>query len=153
MLDLLHGVSTHPSRPHPIRLNREFRSDLMWWRAFVESWNGISFLSPPPRLRQLQMASDASGSWGCGAWHAHSWFQLQWDERSAPLPIMVKELLPIVLAVVVWGLRWGNHRVICPSSRGLPTLPHESGCSYYAYAAYPSIHRGQICILPHSAVH
>ena len=113
MLDLLHGVSTHPSRPHPIRLNREFRSDLMWWRAFVESWNGISFLSPPPHLRQLQMASDASGSWGCGVWHAHSWFQLQWDEWSAPLPIMVKELLPIVLAVVVWGPRWGNHRVIC----------------------------------------
>ena len=28
MLDLLHTVPTHPLRPHPIRLNRGFRSDL-----------------------------------------------------------------------------------------------------------------------------
>ena len=28
MLDLLHGVPAHPTRPHPIRLNRAFRSDL-----------------------------------------------------------------------------------------------------------------------------
>ena len=35
MLDLLHGVLSHSTRSHPIRLNREFRSDLMWWRMFV----------------------------------------------------------------------------------------------------------------------
>ena len=59
------------------------------------------------------MASDASDSWGCGAWHGHSWFQVQWDERSAPLPIMVKELLLIVLASSISGPGLVNHRVIC----------------------------------------
>lgn len=59
------------------------------------------------------MASDASGSWGCGAWHDHQWFQLQWDHRSAHLTITVKELLPIVLACAVWGRAWGSHRVVC----------------------------------------
>jgi hypothetical protein len=113
MLDLLHGVSPRPPRHHPIRLNREFRSDLMWWRTFAASWNGVSFLPPPPHLPQLQMASDASGAWGCGAWHGRSWFQLQWDERSSPLPIMVKELLPIVLACAVWGPSWGIHQIVC----------------------------------------
>ena len=73
------------------------------------------FLSP-----QLQLTSDASGSWGCasgswgcGAWRGRKWFQLQWDERSAALPITVKELLPIVLACAVWGPVWGSHQVVC----------------------------------------
>ena len=87
---LAHDVTWHCVCLHPIRLNRAFRSYLMWWRTFVQDWNGISFLPPPTHLPQLQMASDASGSWGCGAWHGCNWFQLQWDERSADLPIMVK---------------------------------------------------------------
>jgi hypothetical protein len=59
------------------------------------------------------MASDASGSWGCGAWHLGHLFQLQWDTDSAHLPIMVKELLPVVIqACAIWGLAWGTHCVI-----------------------------------------
>ena len=34
MLDLLHGVPAPPMRPCLIRLNRAFRSDLMWWHTF-----------------------------------------------------------------------------------------------------------------------
>ena len=113
MLNLLHGVPAPPMRLYLIRLNRAFRSDLMWWHTFAMAWNGVSFLLSPSYLPQLQMASDASGSWGCGAWHGCHWFQLQWDERSAPLSIMAKELLPIVLAVSVWGPRWNGHRIIC----------------------------------------
>ena len=113
MLDLLHDSPRHPSHSHSIRLNREFRSDLQWWRAFVSGWNGVSFLSPPPQLLWLQMASDASGSWGCGALPKNKWFQLQWDRCSAHLPVMVNELLPIVLACTVWGPRWAHHQVIC----------------------------------------
>ena len=29
------------------RLNREFRSDLMWWHTFVQAWNGLSILRHP----------------------------------------------------------------------------------------------------------
>ena len=113
MLDLLHGVPMHPLRPHPIRLNRAFRSDLAWWRLFASDWNGISFLPPPTRLPVWQIASDASGSWGCGAWHGSHWFQLSWDERSEGLTIMIKELLPIVLAGMIWGRRWVDSCVRC----------------------------------------
>ena len=35
MFDLLHAIPMHRLRAHPIRLNREFRSDLAWWRTFV----------------------------------------------------------------------------------------------------------------------
>ena len=85
----------------------------MWWHTFAMAWNGVSFLLPPSHLPQLQIASDASGSWGCVAWHGRHWFQLRWDERSAPLSIMAKELLPLVLVVSIWGPRWGGHHIIC----------------------------------------
>ena len=48
-----------------------------------------------------QLASDASGSWGCGAYYNSHWGQLCWDRQSEGLPIMVKELLPIILACTV----------------------------------------------------
>ena len=111
MIDLLKGVRHHLLRPHPIRLNKSFRSDLTWWSSFVTKWNGISFLPPPSDRPRLQMTSDASGSWGCGAWHLSHWFQLQWDANAATLSIMVKEMLPVVLACAVWGPAWRTHCV------------------------------------------
>ena len=113
MLDLLRAVPGRPRCPHPIRLNREFRSDLAWWQTFASQWNGVSFLAPPPHLPAKVMASDASGLWGCGAWYDDHWFQLKWNKASLPLPIAVKELLPIVLACELWGPSWGNNRVVC----------------------------------------
>ena len=56
---------------------------------------------------------DASGSWGCGAYYDSHWFQLRWDRRSEGLPIMVKELLPVVLACTVWGQEWACSCVRC----------------------------------------
>jgi hypothetical protein len=111
MLDLLKGRQHHSRHPHHIRLNKSFRSDLVWWRLFASRWNGVSFLPPPPHLPGLLMASDASGSWGCGAWHGTHWFQLPWDSRSEALPIMAKELLAVLLACAVWSPSWSHHRV------------------------------------------
>lgn len=113
MLDLLHGVPQHPIHPHPIHLNCGFRSDLLWWNTFVKDWNGISFLAPPANLPQKRMASDASGLWGCGAWYGKEWYQVQWDSLLAHLPIMVKELLPIVLVGELRGHTWSNCRIAC----------------------------------------
>lgn len=96
-----------------IRLNSGFRSDLAWWQSFINRWNGISFLPTPSQLPTLEMASDASGSWGCGAWHIDKWFQIQWDSCTAPLSITVKELIPIIIAGAVWGHAWSGHHVLC----------------------------------------
>ena len=100
----------HPLRPHP---NRAFWSNLAWWGSFLVDWNSVSFLPLPVHLRALEMVSDASGSWGCEAWHRERCFQRAWDGRSTHLSIMVKEVIPIVLACAIWGPVWGTHRVIC----------------------------------------
>lgn len=114
MIDLL--TSTRGSiahRPHHrIRLNREFRADLAWWRTFVAGWNGIGLVPSKPDLSGPEFASDASGTWGCGAWWNQKWFQLPWDEQAAELSIVVKEMLPIVIAAAVWGREWRGH-IVC----------------------------------------
>ena len=113
MIDLLRPRNPHQGNSLQFRLNVGFRADLAWWQCFVQSWNGTFFLPPSPLRPALEMSSDASGSWGCGAWFRTSWFQLQWSTASQELLITVKELLPILVAGVVWGREWSGHRVVC----------------------------------------
>jgi len=54
--------------------------------------------------------SDASGSFGCGAWWNRYWFQLKWPKKCVLGSIAAKELLPMVVARVVWGRHWRNQR-------------------------------------------
>ena len=114
MLDLLHrsSVGTTPRPHHHIRLNREFRSDLQWWRSFVTEWNGISIWKDEQRPIS-EVTSDASGHWGFGAWSGSEWLQLQWPASAMDLPIAVKELIPVVVAAALWGHQWRNGVVRC----------------------------------------
>jgi len=57
------------------RLNLEFRLDLCWWHTFLTDWNGLGLLcwndstwSPSHTIQ-----TDASGSWGCGAFWDGQW--------------------------------------------------------------------------------
>ena len=99
MIDLLSASKASFARKplHRIRLNREFRSDLAWWRTIILNWNGVGYMVGPDPLvhGRVAIATDASGSWGCAAHWGPRWFQLPWDSRSSPLLIAVKELVPI----------------------------------------------------------
>ncbi len=60
------------------------------------------------------ITSDASGSWGCGAFSFEvNWFQLKLPESWKMIHITVKELLPIVLGVAVWGDEWRGKTIKC----------------------------------------
>ena len=96
---------------HHIQLRRSARSDIAWWIEFCSRWNGISLLNPP--FPSLSFATDASGAWGCGGVWANKWFQIQWNVAWMPLNIAVKELLPIVVAAVIWGHCWAGLHVSC----------------------------------------
>ncbi len=63
----------------------------------------------------VQLWSDASGSWGCGAFWNGQWSQVGWDQfpAFARQSIAVKELLPIVLAGAIWGSQWQGMSVRC----------------------------------------
>ena len=50
-------------------------------------------------LPDATIMSDASGNWGCGAWY---WFQLQCPDDMQSQHIAVKELIPTIIATLVW---------------------------------------------------
>ena len=107
LFELLSGVR---KALHHVRLGATARSDLLWWYTFMEQWNGVNMihhaLAPP-----VEVWTDASGSFGCGAICPtfSRWIQLPWrgTETSQVMDegrsIMWMELLPIVLACAVWG--------------------------------------------------
>lgn len=97
---------------HHIRLNAEFHSDLEWWALFLPGWNGVGMLSSLcQHPHTVTVTSDASGSWGCGAFTSNGqWFQYPWPESWSAVHITVKELLPIIMSCALWGhtCRWSG---------------------------------------------
>ncbi len=85
----------HPH--HFVRLNTATRPDIRWWQSLLRLWNGCSFFPPP--TPSIHIYSDASGSFGCGAFVQEvGCFQLQWPSTWTPTEITAKELAPIVVA-------------------------------------------------------
>lgn len=105
-----------------IRLNASFRPDLGWWHVFASSWNGVLMLKGRRvHNRVVEVWSDASGSWGCGAVWEVQWIQVEWKELPsfAHATIAPKELLLIVVAMAIWGHVWSGSHVICHCDRML----------------------------------
>lgn len=98
------------------RLNKDTRADIAWWLNLCSRWSGISvqqflLLQNPAH----HLFTDASGSWGCGAWSLPLWFQVPWQGLPALHSIALQELFPIVLACAVWGRLWQGTYVLCHS--------------------------------------
>ena len=97
-----------------VRLNRKIQADVWWWFTWLREWNGTSILWSCHRSQpDEEIWSDASGSWGCGAWWGTKWFQLKWAkslkdslEEGREDSIAERELIPVVIAAAVWGSRW-----------------------------------------------
>ena len=103
--------------------------------------------------------SDASGSYGCGAFttnQARRWFQVVWPLSWQEVDISAKELVPIVVAAAVWGRSWQQRHVVFHSDNAAvvavvqhksaksPLLLHLLRCLYF-YAvhfqfAYSAVH-------------
>ena len=107
-------ASTVKELDYFVKLGTEFRSDLLWWHTFIEGWNGLSLLRgeswSTPADHCIQ--TDASGSWGCGAFLEGKWLQWQWPYEVLHLSIMAKELIPITLSCVVWGPTLAKSKVL-----------------------------------------
>ena len=98
---------------HPVRLNQDFRLNLSCWREFFHSWDCFSFLLSPQwaPLLEFQVFSDAAGALGYGAIFNNEWFVGEWLSLQKPLPIVYKELFPVVVASHLWGHCWAAKRV------------------------------------------
>ena len=113
-----------------IRLNLSARSDIEWWFRFGEEWNGRAMMSVVRKANpDCVLTSDASGSWGCGAFVGPKWFQVKWSGPVTGCHITVKELAPIVIAAAVWGPDWrgSSIRVMCDNEAVVAIVNQGSG--------------------------
>ena len=124
---LIDAASTVSPLDHHVHLSAAARADLCWWNAFLPYWNGASMM--PPELSVFSILSDASGSWGCGAVFKHWWFQLAWPPAWRGVPISPKEMVPIIVAVALWGPMWAGSKVCCKCDNMAVVLAINKGCA------------------------
>ena len=81
----------------------------MWWYIFMEEWNGVSLLwDLGLQVPNLQVFTDTSGTWGCGAFLDPLWFYVEWPPRLSPRSIGVKEMCPVVMVAATFGQQWAK---------------------------------------------
>ena len=95
------------------RLNKAFWSDLFWWHAFLQSWNGLSIHRHPSISShpEFYAQTDALGTWGCAAVLGLQWLQWQLPPEWYEIGIMAKELVPIIFTCIVWGPHLCKHHI------------------------------------------
>ena len=78
------------------------------------------------------LTSDASGSWGCGAYSdSGAWFQFQWPKAWARIHITTMEQFPIVVGCAVWGHAWKGKTIRCLCDNAAVVAILRSGSAKY----------------------
>ena len=105
-----------------VKLSEDCRKDLLWWRNFLQLYNGVTMIEDetaiPLSLSQLidsphiVCAGDATLTGG-GAWHGGCYWSRQFplSLRDQKIPIHIKEFLVVIVSTKLWGEGWTS-RVI-----------------------------------------
>lgn len=107
---------------YSIRLNHELREDISVWLEFLRNFNGTCYISDNDWVSNdsIQLFTDSSGNaeLGCAAYFDGRWIQfkwpLEWGETNTGImkDITFLELVPIVLALFVWGPEMRNLKIL-----------------------------------------
>ena len=74
--------------------------------------------------------SDASRTWGCGAFYGRSWLQCWWAHSWADINIAAKEFVPILLGLGTWGHKWtGSHIILRCDNMVVVSIINNKKCS------------------------
>ncbi|KAK6185508.1 hypothetical protein SNE40_007726 [Patella caerulea] len=117
MYDAMCGIR---EKHHYIRITKSLREDMLTWLHFLENFNGETFFPESEWLSSdtLNLFTDSSGNGllGCGAYFAGQWVYFgwpkAWENKSILADITFLELVPIVIALELWGFRFSNKRLL-----------------------------------------
>ena len=109
-------------------LSDDIKKDLLWWKRFLDVFNGVELLVPQTVF--CNVLGDATLA-GAGAWNeelGQFWsrkFPLQM--QSPDVPIHLKEFFTVIIAVKIWGSSWAGKRVAlhCDNSSVVETINHQ----------------------------
>ena len=153
--NLIENMKSPRLLDQPTRLTAKAKADIAWWRFLVAEWNGVGFFPLSEKSASLQVFSDASGSWGCGAFTETTptlYFQFHWSSSWASAHIAAKELLPVVAGAALWGKQWENKLIVFRSDNSAavevlnnrsaadPTLTYLLQCLFFFEAYFQFDH-------------
>ena len=93
-------------------LSKDIKKDLLWWKLFLDVFNGVELLVPPTVA--CNVLGDATLSGG-GAWDEAN--GLFWSRKfpflmqSPDIRIHLKEFITLIISVRLWGHKWTGKRV------------------------------------------
>ena len=94
------------------KLSHDLKKDLLWWKMFLDMFNGVELLIPT--TVSVNVLGDATLA-GAGAWNKDS--KQYWSKKfpralqSPDFPIHQKEFITVILEAKVWGAAWSGQRV------------------------------------------
>ena len=109
-------------------LSSDLKKDLLWWKLFLDVFNGVELLVP--QTVACNILGDATLT-GAGAWDEAA--GLFWSRKfprmmqSADVPIHLKEFLTLIISVKLWGHRWAGLRIAlhCDNSAVVQTINYQ----------------------------
>ena len=94
------------------KLSHELKKDLLWWKLFLDTFNGVELMIPTTVC--CNVLGDATLA-GAGAWNEDL---MEFWSRKFPLslqspdyPIHLKEFITVIIEVKLWGAMWSGKRI------------------------------------------
>ena len=109
-------------------LSHDVKKDLLWWKTFLDVFNGIELIVPLTVF--CNILGDATLN-GAGAWNeelGQFWSrQFPFSMRSPDIPIHLKEFFTVIISVRIWGHLWSGKRVAlhCDNSSVVETINYQ----------------------------
>ena len=95
------------------------KADLLWWKAFLKDWNGISLLRNVADRQTRYIWTDASGKFGLGGYMLkqlndaiHNVFSVRVPSRYIRKDIQFKEIQAVNHALLLWLDQLRGTRVV-----------------------------------------
>ncbi len=102
---------------HYIKITAECRSDIDMWSKYLRQWNGVSVFPDDERTLAEDMTffTDATPKAFAG-FYGGKWFQGEFPPNFITSDVVASmalyELLPIVMAAVLFGSEWEKKRIV-----------------------------------------
>ena len=96
-----------------VPITDEVRRDIQWWLDFASIWNGKSVFHDTEWTRSpdFNLYTDASDI-GFGGYFQGRWFLESCPAEFVREPIMVRDLVPIAVACILWGKSWKGKKLL-----------------------------------------
>lgn len=105
---------------HFIRVSVEMKEDILMWLSFLDKFNGTNSFGTINWVSNadIKLFTDSSGNpeLGCGLYLSGRWSFFQWPPEWSDIDIMLDitflELVPIVLAMFIFGGELSNKQIL-----------------------------------------